>query len=403
MKTILFITVISLITLVSCNPEKSKNNTEEHNEEAGHENTVSLTKQQMKAVGLKLGKIEKHNLNTTVKSNGRTELPPQYKANVSALVNGVVKNVFVIEGDFVKKGQTLATLEHPDIVDMQQQYLENINSLEFLEQDYKRKKKLFEETVGSGKEYQKVLSEYNTAKSTANGLKAKLQMLGISIQSLEQGNISPTINIVSPIDGYVRFVKVNIGSFVEPNKDMFEIVDNRHVHADLLVYEKDIHKIKPGQEVHFNISNIPGKELKGRIFSVGKAYELEANAITVHAYIERKGQTIIPGMYISAHIMVDSVTTNVLPDQAVAAEGNKYFIFVKTDETEDEHNHNEKEHSNDNEKWNFRRTEVITGVRDNGFVEIKLLEPLPENAEIAVNAAYYLLAEMGKGETEHGH
>ncbi len=383
----------------ACNSGNEKNREEAHSEETVQKNVVSLTMQQMKAIDLKLGKIEKHNLSTTVKSNGRTELLPQNKANVSTLMNGLVKNVFVIEGEFVKKGQTLATLEHPDIVDMQQQYLVNMNNLEFLEQDYKRKKKLYEENVGSGKDYQKALSEYNTAKSDVMSLKAKLNMLGINIKSLEQGNISPTIKIVSPIAGYVRFVEVNIGSFVEPNFDMFEIVDNRNVHADLLIYEKDIQQIKKGQKVHFNFSNIPGKELKGTIFSVGKAYENEARAITVHASIDDKKGKIIPGMYVSAHIIVDSITTDVLPEDAIAAEGDKHFIFIRTEggEHKDGNDHEEEE------RWYFKKTEVIPGISDNGFVEIKLITPLPENAQIVINTAYYLLAEMGKGETEHEH
>ncbi len=392
--------ILSSLLIVACNSGNGKPEGE-HKSEVHQDNTVSLTLQQMKAIGLKLGKMEKQNLSTTVKSNGRTKLPPQNKANVSTLVRGAVKNIFVIEGDFVKKGQILATLEHPDIVDMQQQYLENVNNLEFLEQDYKRKKKLFEEKVGSGKDYQKVFSEYSTAKSIAIGLKEKLKMLGISIESVEKGNITSVINIVSPIQGYVRSVEVNIGSFVEPNRDMFEIVDNSQIHADLLVYEKDIPKIQIGQNVHFNISNISGRELKGTIFSVGKAYEDDARAITVHAYIENAENKIIPGMYVNAHIMVDSVTTDVLPEAALAVEGDKYFIFIKTEAEEDaqkDENSPDKE-----ERWFFEKTEIIPGIRNNGFVEIKLLKPLNEPAEIAINAAYYLLAEMGKGETEHEH
>ena len=240
--------------LTACSSGNESHEEVRHEETGrGRESLVSLTTQQMNAIDLKLGTIEKHNISTTVKSNGRTQLLPQNKANVSTLVSGVVKNVFVIEGDFVKKGQTLAILEHPDIIYMQQQYLENVNNLEFLEQDYQRKKKLYEEKVGSGKDYQKALSEYNTAKSTAIGLKAKLQMLGISIKSVEEGNFTSVINIISPIQGYIRSTKVNIGSFVESNNDMFEIVDNSHIHADLLIYEKDIPKIKTGQEMTFNI------------------------------------------------------------------------------------------------------------------------------------------------------
>ncbi|MCD6331975.1 MAG: efflux RND transporter periplasmic adaptor subunit, partial [Bacteroidales bacterium] len=390
--------LIGIITttgiISSCNARKSKSETI-HKPAVHDENIVSLTRQQINAINLKLGKIEKHNLSSTVKSNGRIELPPQSKANVSAMVGGVVKEIFVIEGDFIKKGQTLATLEHPDIVDIQQQYLENESNLEFLQQDFLRKKKLFKEKVSSGKEYQKASSEYNSVKSTVNGLKAKLKMLGIDIRSLKKGHISSTINIISPIDGYIRLIEVNIGSFVKPDDDMFVIVDNRNVHADLLVYEKDIHKIKSGQKVSFSFSSIPGKQPEGTIFSVGKAFEDEARAITVHATIENPESNIIPGMYVNAYIMVDTFTTDVLPEEAIATEGDKHFIFIKTEGQDgSEKNTN---------KTFFKKIEIIPGIRENGFVEIKLSEPLSEDTELAINTAYYLLAEMGKGDTEHEH
>ncbi len=409
MKTIrnYLMTAFFIISLLSaCNPAEQEPK-DDHKEEEHQTDMVSLTMQQMKAINLKLGEIEQRNLNTNVKTNGRIELPPQSKANVSALIGGAVKDVFVIEGDFVKKGMVLATLEHPDIVEMQQQYLETVNNLEFLEQDYFRKKKLYEEEVGSGKAFQKAFADYNSAMATIKGLKAKLQMIGINIQSLEKGNISPTINIISPIDGFVRFVEVNIGAFVEPNMDMFEIVDNRHVHVDLLVYEKDIHKIKKGQEIHFTVSSIPDRKLKGTIFSVGQAFENEVKAITVHADIENKEGVLIPGMYVNGHIITDNLTTDTLPEEAVVAEGEKFFIFVKTEPEEHtlkkDNEQHDKEEENEQKKLYFKKVEIIPGTRDNGFVEIKLLAPLPENAGVAVNAAYYLLAEMGKGETEHSH
>ena len=391
---IIFLLILSVLRPGACSPDKL-NHEEGQSSEVHQANSVSLTKQQMEAIGLKLGKIEKHNLRSIVKSNGRTKLPPQNKADISVLMGGVVKNIYVFEGDFVKKGQLLATLIHPDIVDMQQQYLENLTSMEFLEPDFQRKKKLYEENIGSGKDYQKALAEFNMAKADALSLKVKLKMLGINITALEQGKISPSINIVSPISGYVRFVEVNIGSFVEPNSEMFEIVDNSKIHVDLLVYEKDIYKIKTGQEVHFSISSMPGRDLTGRIFSVGKAYENEARAITVHAKIDDVEGYIIPGMYVNANIMVDSTTTDALPEAAIVAKGDRHFIFVKTNNQSHTQDHNEPE------RWFFKKTELIPGIRNSGFIEIKLLAPLPEDTEIAINSAYYLLSEMGKGETEH--
>ncbi len=395
----LSIAIVSIFTGCKNTPS---NQEKEHAQETHQEDIVSINRQQMNAINLQLGKIEKHNLSTTVKSNGRVELLPQNKANVSPLIGGIVRNIYVIEGDFVKRGKILATLEHPDFIDMQQQYLETVNQLEYLRQEYLRKKKLYEEQVGSGKDYQKALAEYKTSNATAIGLRAKLKMLGIHIPTLEAGSISYGINIISPISGYIRFVKVNIGTHVEPNDEMFEIVGNDNTHADLLIYEKDIQKIKENQEVHFSFPNMPGIELKGKIFSVGRAYENEAHAITIHASIEENNQKLIPGMYLNAHIMVDSLTTDALPEDAIATEGDKHFIFVKVDEKENSGTNADTAHASE-EKWYFRKTEIIPGVSENGIVEIKTLKPLADDADIAIDAAYYLLAEMGKGETEHSH
>ena len=61
-------------------------------------------------------------------------------------------------------------------------------------------------------------------------------------------------------------------------------------------------------------------------------------------------------------------------------------------------------HATDNDKkMAFRMVEIITGGQDEGYTEIKLLKPLPERTQIVLNAAYYLLADMGKEETEHEH
>jgi len=400
-KNIIYISIAIASMLTACQ-DTGSNQEKEHSQETHQKDIVSMSMQQMKAINLQLGKIEKHNLSTTVKSNGRVELLPQNKANVSPLMGGIVRNLYVIEGEFVKKGKILATLEHPDFIDMQQQYLETVNQLEYLRQEYLRKKKLYEEQVGSGKDYQKALAEYKTSNATAIGLRAKLKMLGIRIPALEAGNIYSKINIISPISGYIRFVKVNIGTHVEPNDEMFEIVGNDNTHADLLVYEKDIQKIKENQEVHFSFPNMPGIELKGKIFSVGRAYENEAHAITIHASIEENNQKLIPGMYLNAHIMVDSLTSNALPEDAIATEGDKHFIFVKTKEKVKSGSNTDSTHQSE-EKWYFRKTEIIPGVSENGIVEVKTLKPLAADADIAVNAAYYLLAEMGKGETEHSH
>jgi cobalt-zinc-cadmium efflux system membrane fusion protein len=376
---------------------------DEHSES---KETVKITEAQMKAVDIRLGRYEKRNLRNTVKASGVLELPPQNKANVSAMLGGTIKSILVIEGDFVKEGATLALLEHPQFVELQQKYLETLNDFRFLKQDYEREKKLYSENISSGKEFQRTEADYRSMSSKLNSLKAKLEMLGLNISEVENGSISTTIPIKAPIHGYVRKIEVNIGTYVEPQREMFEIVDNHHIHIDLLVYENDISKIKKGQKVNFKVSNLQGKELQAKIFAVGKAFEDDLKAVRIHAEIENQDDNLIPGMYVDGRIVVDDYEANSLPETALIREGESSFIFVKTDEDSDEtegHNDSEEHDTNEDTHFNFKKVSVKTGATDNGFTEVIPLEDLSENALVVVYGAYYLDSEMSKGETVHHH
>ncbi|RPI73870.1 MAG: efflux RND transporter periplasmic adaptor subunit [Ignavibacteriales bacterium] len=360
---------------------------------------VEITEAQMKAVDIKLGRFEKRNLKTTVKANGVLEIPPQNKANVSAMLGGTVKSINVIEGNFVKEGAILALLEHPQFIELQQEYLETLNSLQFIKQDYERKKKLYDENISSGKEYQKTESEFKTMNSKLKSLKAKIEMIGLNPGEIEEGKISNTIPIKAPIHGYVRKIEINIGAFAEPQMDMFEIVDNHHIHIDLLVYENDINKVKKGQKVRFKVPNLADKELQAKIFAVGKAFEEDLKAVRIHAEIENPDNELIPGMYVDGRIIVDNYEVSSLPETALIREGESSFIFIKTEEE-----HNEKEEdSNGEEHLRFKKISVRTGASDNGFTEVIPLEEIPENSQVVIYGAYYLESEMSKGEAEHHH
>ena len=415
-KNIKLITIILVVGLLvtACNSSSGKKDTqvveseEAHNEE---ENVVLLTKKQIEAIDLKFINIEKRNITKGLNVTGMLELAPQDKADISPILGGVVNKLYVFEGDVVKKGQVLLTLSNPDFIQLQQDYVTNLHDLEFKEQEYKRQKRLYEEKVGSGREFQKVTSEYRTSKSIVEALKVKLHMLGLNTSKIERGIIFETMNIVSPINGVISLVETNIGAYVEPLSKVFEIVDNDMVHADFKVYEKDISKVKIGQKIIFTTSSLGDLELESEIYAISPAFEENPKAAHIHSKIKTKNKVLTSGMYIQGKIIADNVLTNVLPEQSIVREGEQSFIFVKSmddhsnevpadeheDEEADDHVHE------DETKIEFKKVQIITGISSDNFVEVKLLDSLPKNAQIAANGAYYLLAEMGKGETEHSH
>jgi cobalt-zinc-cadmium efflux system membrane fusion protein len=363
---------------------------EEHGDE--HEEEVHFSEQQFASLNMKIDSLRYRNINSYVQANGQLEVPPQNEAIVTAVIGSNVKSIKVIEGDKIKKGQVLAYLSHPDLISVQTEYASNWNQFEYLKEEYERKKKLYEDNVGSGKEYKKSKSVYFSMKSQVSGDESKLRLLGISPKKIQEGTIYDQVAVTSPISGHVRTVEVKTGQFVQPEKELFEIVNIEHIHADLMVFEKDMHKVKEGQRVTFTTESAPGKELEATIYSVGKAFEQDPKAIHLHAEIENKQGLLIPGMYINGRIIAEDVKTYALPESAVVREGDKYFIFTA-----------KKEQDNGETEWAFQPVEVNVGGIDNGWIEIKLLQDLSTGTQLAYNNAYYIMAEMKKGEAEHTH
>ena len=365
---------------------------EHHEHGEGHEEEVHFSEQQFQSLNMKVDTLPFRNISSYVEANGQLEVPPQNEAAVTAIIGANVTSIKVIEGDKVSKGQVLAYLSHPDLIKLQTDYFNSWNQLQYLEKEYQRQKKLYEEKVGSGKEYQKIQSDYQSMKGNVNGYEAQLKMMGLGQEKIKQGEIYEQIPVPSPISGHIRLVEVKTGQYVQPQTEMFEIVNINHIHADLMVFEKDMHKVKEGQKVRFSIESLPDKELEATIYAVGKSFEQDPKAIHLHAEIENKEGLLIPGMYVRGRIMTEIIQSYALPEAAVVREGEKYFIFTA-----------KKENDNGETEWAFEPVEVIAGAIDEGWIEVKLLKPLENSVTVAWNNAYYLLAEMKKGEAEHNH
>jgi membrane fusion protein, heavy metal efflux system len=391
--------ILLFLLLFSCNSEgeNSKQNgvalpkvEEEHNE--AHEklsDEIHLSKEQLESLELKSGPLLKRVLSGEVFANGKLELPPQNKAVITSLVEGRVTDVKVIEGEKVSKGQTLALLQDPEIIQMQTELMETSSRLEFLRKEYERKKRLYEEKVGSGKEYQRVSSEYASALASFRGLKSKLSMLGINTSAVLRGHVYDHIRLTSPLDGYIKKVNTSLGNHVSTDEELFEIVNTDHIHADLMVFEKDMNKIREGQQVYFNVATKPGEEIQGEIYAVGKTFEEGPKAMHVHADIDNKEGLLMPGMYITGRIVVKGDTVLALPEEAIVREGERQLVFM--------------EHPQNDKMKTFKPVTVETGLSSSGFVAVYPMESLPDSAKFVYNAAYYLLAEMQKGEAGHHH
>ena len=364
---------------------------EEENEHHHHdeeEDAAHLSPEQFAALQMTAGELPRRKISSVVVANGQLEVPPQNEAIVTAVMGGNVASIRVIEGDDVKKGQVLAYLSHPGITRIQSEYLEAYNNLQFLEQEYQRRQTLFEKEVGSGREFQQTQAEYRAGQAKVKSYELQLRQLGLGPAPIREGQFYTRMPVVSPISGTITLVEVKTGQYVQPDKGLFEVVNIGHIHADLMVFEKDIYKVEKGQQVRFTVETLPGKELYARIYSVGKKFERGPKAVHVHAEIENKTGKLIPGMYIKGEILTDSTETFALPEDAITRDGSQYVAFLAEEEEAG---------------WMFRPVEVIPGRPNAGWVGVDFLRKVPANARFALNNAYYLIAEMKKGEAEHSH
>ncbi|ADY31036.1 efflux RND transporter periplasmic adaptor subunit [Winogradskyella psychrotolerans] len=393
------LTVMVLAIFVSaCGNKENHNENDGHshdeeektevNEEHHDEDEVMLSQQQFDALKMKIDTLALRNMSGYVEANGTLEVPPQNEAAITTVVGANVVSIEVIEGDKVNKGQVVAYLSHPNIIQAQTDYLNAYSNSELAKKNYERQQKLYDAGVGSGANFQKAEAEYQASKAMVNGLEAQLRILNVNTTSVRNGTIAQRIALRSPIEGFVQKVEVKTGQYVEPQTELFEIVNTHHVHADLMVFEKDVYKVQKGQKVNFTVQSIPDAELIAEIYSVSKTFEDNPKAVHVHAEIENKKGNLIPGMYIQGKIQVDNTQTKALPESAIIKEGERYYVFSVEKENDD---------------WSFKPIEVVLGTKDGDWVSVQFTENIESNTKFAYNNAYYLNAEMKKGEAEHAH
>lgn len=374
-----------LLSFTACNKEKESHDHEhgEAHEEVLPEDIVELRADQIKLAGIQTGAVELHTLSGTLKVNGVVSVAPENLATVCMPMGGFVKSTSLMPGNAVRKGQTLAVLENQDFVDLQQNYLEAKNKLEYAAAEYKRHNELYKDDVYSQKNVQQVTADYKNLKVLTRSLEQKLALIGINPARLTEDNISRSVALVSPISGYVKTVNVSIGKSVSPSDVLFEIVNSDKLYLELTLFEKDADKVSNGQKIQFFINN-ETEPHAAVIYQTAKSINND-KTYKVYANVSEFCKNIMPGMYVDAKINATSNQVTALPTEAVVSFDDKSYIFV-FEKTKTE---------NGNAMTEYRMIEVQKGVTDDGFTEIILPENFDMKAtKVVVKGVYNLLSAM---------
>ncbi|MDX2001844.1 MAG: efflux RND transporter periplasmic adaptor subunit [Chitinophagales bacterium] len=399
------LSVSCIILLGACG---NKTETTEHSEtEENHQesNIVSLTDEQMKTAEIVIGSVEMKNLTTSLSVNGTLAVPNQNKALITSLSGGIVRSINIQPGSYVRKGQVIGTIVNTELSGIQQQLISINAQIKFAEQEQKRQRELVAGNAAPLKNLQKVEAELNGLRAQRNALQGQLSALGVS----SSGSISSTLNITAPISGTISDITAQIGSNVDANSPIAQIINNSELHLDLFVYEKDLPKVASGQTIHFTLTNNPGKEYDATIYSIGTAFVNETKAVPVHAHVINEKTGLIEGMSVTARISLGENLYQSVPDEAIVNNGGKDYIFVfidkKTEEHEEEgHDHaEEKGGHSELPETSFERIQIIRGASDVGYTEIKPIVTIPPKSRIVIKGAFFLMAKMTNAGEAHEH
>ncbi len=371
-ENIKFIILLSVMAVFSVSCNSAKNEVEASGLEAevsGENNQIRLSAEQIKMAGITYGEPQSRKISKYIECTGKVEVPPNSLASVYSSVRGFVGSVKYLPGDYVKKGSLLTTIKHPEIIKLQTQYLECKSRLEFAEKEYQRKQALAAEDATSQKILEEAKVNLETERAVFKGLKAELDLVGLSVQQIENGEILPYIQIYAPINGFVASVNINKGKLIGPEDLLYEIVDDSHMHLELQIFAKDIPKVRKGQYIE---ASVPGLDAKigAEVYLVGHVIDMETKTTMVHGHFENKPPTLTAGTYLHARIFESKDSVMAIPQSALIRSGEDFFVYVLKDGI-------------------FIRKDVTTGASDDEYVAIEGLL-LEEGEQLVTGGAYYI-------------
>lgn len=366
--------LIATLLLAACGGKKQET-AEAAPAEAGLDSSVSLNPEQLKNAGISVGKAENKPISMTLKLNGSIDVPPQNMISVSFPLGGYLKSSKLLPGMHVRKGEVLAIMEDVQFIQLQEDYLLAKAKLGMVEAEFHRQQSLNADKASSDKVFQQAKSEFETQKIMIRSLDEKLRLIGLNPTELSEGNLSRSVSVRSPINGFVSKVNVNIGKYTAPTDVLFELVNPEDIHLALQVFEKDVTKLAIGQKVMAYTSDQPEKKYPAEIILISKNLD-ENRTAEVHCHFNKYDHgSLVPGMFMNAEVALNMEKAMVVPEEAVVRWQNKNYVFQESGD------------------GLFQMVSVELGITEAGQQQIIPAEDL-SGKNIVLKNAYALLMKM---------
>ena len=368
-----FLGVLLVATLFSCHNKKSDDETGLSAEDSA---LVIISNRQFEAMQMEFGALRETQFSESVKVNGHVISSVKGQAQVTSRISGTIRNISRELGDFIPAGSVLCTIESNDFIVLQQDFATVSNQFNEARNTYERLQSLYRDSISSRKDFIAAESSYKSLSAQYNGMKQRLSLLNVNPTQIENGNFYPTLEVRSPIGGFITQFNCMIGEYVTPEKMLMTIVNTNQLYLQLDVYEKDIAQLAVGQNVQFYNPNNPSEKFTAKLTKIGKAIDPEKKTILCTAQIDPTSVNFVNNMYIEADVNVKEYTAKGLPEDAleISPDGT-YRIYLLEKKS--------------GENIYLNPVSVTTGLKSSDLVEIKT--PLPTQ-EILLKGVYSLPA-----------
>ena len=335
----------------------------------------------------------------SIAATGKILVMEDRMANIGPVHEGRIVSLYAGQGSVVKKGQKLADLESADIDQAEADYLkaladyENVNrtsaaEVKFAQANYDRTKMLYEKTITAGKNLQQAEHDLELAKAAAASSVAgarvalasarrHLLILGLKESAIDalanKSNLGSVFSLDAPISGVVVERNATVGATVGSDASLFKIIDLSSVWIDANVFEKDLGRVRRGQEVRVTVPAFPGVTFMGRVILISSVVNPETRAVQVRTEVANPDGRLRPDMFANVEIITDVRRAAIsLPQSAVLDDGGKKIVFVQTDKGYEKHI-------------------VTVGIESDDRVEI--LDGLQAGDKVVVKGNYLLLQQ----------
>lgn len=275
-----------------------------------------------KAINVKVQAAGKKPLRPFVETIG--SLNPYEEVVVSTEVDGILKEVRVDEGTVVSKGTVLAMVDDTDyrleIKRAEAASRQAEATLANTKLEYQRKEALYKEQLVTQQQFDDVSTRLSLAEADVERARAALSLSGQKLIKTK---------IYAPLSGVVKEKKVSAGDYVKNGINLFVIIQNHPLKLNFTVIEKDVGKLKKGQDVTFKVDAFLKREFKGRVSIIYPSLEEKTRTLQVEALVPNLDGALKPGLFARVTLYTgEARNTIVVPVTALLYEGEKVKVFI---------------------------------------------------------------------------